>query len=164
MSSHDLRSHAIESKRFRDNKAKWAHGPAAVSSGKVTADGEAFHRPMSQHTANRLACCSSWLGELRPNSKARHVRGDIDREQRHWSETSTSDLDSAGSSPNSDVMYSFDAPGPQHGSKILASAVEKAVERFEVRETERLVKDEYEVIREEPAEREKIEDDGFELL
>lgn len=69
----------------------------------------------------------------------------------------TSDESSSGSSDNDEgttappadagVMYSFDAArGPSRGSEILNVALAKAVEKFEEKETARIVKDEYDVI------------------
>ena len=49
--------------------------------------------------------------------------------------------------PDAEITYSFDADrGPSHGSQILGLALAKAVERFEVRQTDKLIKDEYEVL------------------
>ena len=65
------------------------------------------------------------------------------------SSDSNSDHDEAAVSPPPDagVMYSFDAPtGPSHGSQILNAALSKAVERFEEKETAKLVKNEYDII------------------
>lgn len=46
-----------------------------------------------------------------------------------------------------DVTYSFDAErGPSNGSQILGLALEKAIERYEVRVTDKLIKEEYEVL------------------
>jgi hypothetical protein len=59
---------------------------------------------------------------------------------------SESDNDSA---PPADlgIMYSFDAPtGPTEGSQILNVALAKAVQKFEEKETVKLVKDEYEIL------------------
>lgn len=57
------------------------------------------------------------------------------------------DESSVAPEPDADVTYSFDAPkGPTHGSTVLSTALAKAVERFESNETEKLVKNEYEVL------------------
>lgn len=49
--------------------------------------------------------------------------------------------------PDAGISYSFDAPrGPHQGSQILSMALAKAVEKFEVKATEKLVKDEYEIV------------------
>ena len=64
------------------------------------------------------------------------------------SSNSASDNDDVPSPPaDAGVMYSFDAKrAPSHGSQILNVALAKAVEKFEERETVKLVKDEYEVL------------------
>lgn len=77
---------------------------------------------------------------------------------------------SAAPVPDADVAYSFDARrGPSHGSEILSMAISKAVERFENKETEKLVKDEYEVVaREKEVETRNAgyvaDEDDFELV
>jgi len=64
------------------------------------------------------------------------------------SSNSSSDRDDTPSpSADAGVMYSFDANrGPSHGSQILNVALAKAVEKFEDRETVKLVKEEYELL------------------
>lgn len=70
-------------------------------------------------------------------------------------ETSTSDSSaeedvkegSAAPEPDAGISYSFDAPcGPTEGGQILSMALAKAVEKFEIRATEKLVKEEYEIV------------------
>ncbi|KAF2837709.1 hypothetical protein M501DRAFT_1006285 [Patellaria atrata CBS 101060] len=54
---------------------------------------------------------------------------------------------SAAPAPDADITYSYDAlRGAGHGSQILSIALAQAVERFESRETDKLVKEEYEVL------------------
>ena len=54
---------------------------------------------------------------------------------------------SAAPEPDAGITYSFDAPrGPGKGSEILSMAIAKAVEKYETKATEKLVKDEYEVV------------------
>lgn len=49
--------------------------------------------------------------------------------------------------PDAEITYSYDAArGPSHGSTVLSNALAQAVERFETKATEKLVKDEYEVL------------------
>lgn len=54
---------------------------------------------------------------------------------------------SAAPEPDAGILYSYDAPrGPSQGGQILSLALAKAVEKFETKETEKLVKNEYEVV------------------
>ena len=54
---------------------------------------------------------------------------------------------SAASEPDVGYTYSYDAStGPSKGDEILGQALAKAVNKFETRETEKLVKNEYEVV------------------
>ncbi|KAI9785409.1 MAG: hypothetical protein M1816_000424 [Peltula sp. TS41687] len=49
------------------------------------------------------------------------------------------------------ITYSFDAPcGPQPGSHILSVALNRAVATFEGKQTDKLIKEEYEVVKSEP--------------
>lgn len=74
---------------------------------------------------------------------------------------------SAAPEPDAGLTYSFDAPrGPGKGSQILGMALAKAVEKYEFKATEKLVKDEYEVVgKEKPTNvRCVIDEDDFELV
>jgi hypothetical protein len=70
--------------------------------------------------------------------------------------------------PDADILYSYDAArGPAKGNEMLGVAVAKAVERHETKVTEKLVKDEYEVLDksvEESVDGSTAVDDGFELV
>lgn len=54
---------------------------------------------------------------------------------------------STAPAPDAEVAYSFDATrGPSHGSQILNHALEKAIEKYEIKETDKLIKNEYDVL------------------
>lgn len=54
---------------------------------------------------------------------------------------------SVAPAPDAEITYSYDAErGPNHGSQILNLALDKAMEHYEVRQTDKLIKDEYEVL------------------
>jgi len=75
---------------------------------------------------------------------------------------------SAAPEPDAGITYSFDAErGPAKGSQILSMALAKAVEKYEVRATEKLVKEEYEVVGKEKEELHDgyvADEDDFELV
>lgn len=65
------------------------------------------------------------------------------------SNNSASDFSDVSPSPpaDADITYSFDAQrGPTQGSQIFNAALAQAVEKFEERETVKLVKNEYDVL------------------
>ena len=75
---------------------------------------------------------------------------------------------SAAPEPDAGISYSFDAPrGPGKGDEILGQALARAVEKFETKETEKLIKDEYEIIAKEKEEGlggYTADEDDFELV
>jgi hypothetical protein len=57
------------------------------------------------------------------------------------------DVEHPSSAPDAGIAYSFDsARGPSHGSQILNHALEKAIVQYETKETDKLIKNEYEVL------------------
>lgn len=75
---------------------------------------------------------------------------------------------SAAPEPDAGYTYSYDAPrGPGKGSQILGIALAKAVEKFETKATEKLVKEEYEIVGIEKGDTHAghaADDDDFELV
>lgn len=63
------------------------------------------------------------------------------------SASSSSSDDNVSGQSDAGVAYSFDAAkGPSQGSQILNVALARAVERFEEKETVKLVRNEYDVL------------------
>jgi hypothetical protein len=99
------------------------------------------------------------------------LRRDLAEEVMHPSDSSA-DEDireaSAAPEPDAEITYSYDAPhGPGRGSQILSIALAQAVEKFETKETETLVKNEYEVVAKESEHDQEgynADDDDFELV
>ena len=74
---------------------------------------------------------------------------------------------SAAPEPDAGYTYSYDASrGPGKGSQILGIALAKAVEKFETKAMEKLVKDEYEIVGNEKDTHAgyAADDDDFELV
>jgi cation transport regulator ChaB len=67
-------------------------------------------------------------------------------------EYAVSSEDSSGASGDeattpSEILYGFDSPRvPSHGSQILNTALAKAIEQYEDKETVKLVRNEYEIL------------------
>ena len=101
-------------------------------------------------------------------SRKHSVRLDADNSTSESSAEEDVKEASAAPVPDAGIAYSFDAPrGPGKGSEILTMAINKAVERFETKVTEKLVKDEYEVVAKdaEPSHGGyTADDDDFELV
>jgi len=142
----DLRSNSVDFKRDNSSKAKWARGEA-YGAGRST-EGHAAPakiKPKFPRTNE----------ELRVNRNHKDAqRHDIHSETVNHSDSSDMDEPMEPcAAPDAEITYSFDAnKGPTHGSTILSHALTKAVERFENSATEKLVKDEYDVLPANPEE------------
>jgi hypothetical protein len=153
-STHDLRSGSKEFGRDKEHRVKWAHGQSFGPGRRLddnrprparvvpTPKSVALYAPTSLH-AN--------ISYRRSPQGFQKARGAVRDDMNSASGESSADEDieepSAAPVPDADVTYSYDAErGPSHGSQILGLALEKAVERFEVRQTDKLIKEEYEVL------------------
>ncbi|OCL06275.1 hypothetical protein AOQ84DRAFT_378775 [Glonium stellatum] len=137
-STADLRGGAVDYNRDKGQRVKWAHG-ASFGPGRRVED----NRP---RPARIYPTVKSAFGDARHKARVA-VRNDI----AYASGDSSADEDveeaSAAPVPDADITYSFDAArGPSHGSQILGLALAKAIERYEVRATDKLIKEEYEVL------------------
>ncbi|KAF1974691.1 hypothetical protein BU23DRAFT_88984 [Bimuria novae-zelandiae CBS 107.79] len=154
----DLRSEAKDFNRDKTSRVKWAHGAAygpgrraeeerprparVVSVPKSVAPRLPYDYRMQAHS------CRS----LRRGSGTEKSRVALKKHINYSSDDSSADEEvehpSVAPVPDAGVAYSFDAArGPSHGSQILGLALNKAIENFEVRQTDKLIKEEYEVLR-----------------
>lgn len=165
-STNDLRSTAQDYKREAARKHKWALG-SVETPGRVAGGKPRPHRPNETCVSYPLICPDQKLtAHSNYNLKRKEAKGAVAALQNGAktarkqdmlegtavsddSSNSSSDHDESTPSPPADanVMYSFDAVrAPSQGSQILNAALAKAVERFEERETVKLVKSEYDVL------------------
>ncbi|KAF2745101.1 hypothetical protein M011DRAFT_148847 [Sporormia fimetaria CBS 119925] len=138
-STHDLRSGAKEFRRDKEHRVKWAHGPAFGPGRRVE---ENRPRPARIDPVPRIH------RDVRGQQKARTA---LHNDMYTASGESSADEDieepSAAPVPDAEITYSYDAErGPSHGSQILGLALEKAIQRYEVVQTDKLIKEEYEVL------------------
>ncbi|KAI9820354.1 MAG: hypothetical protein M1827_005976 [Pycnora praestabilis] len=180
LSNGDLRSAAVEYNRYHTQKAKWALGENVTLPGGRVLLSEGLRRPIQPSSKPSFIRQSKAYNTGKLN---KHKVSNTLYENEVNSTDSSADEDvteaSAAPAPDAEITYSYDARGgPGKGSQILGMALAKAVEKFEVKETERLVDEEYEVLGEdgEPvargkakkgkgkAEIEEGDDEDFELV
>ncbi|KAL6702769.1 hypothetical protein ACN47E_000953 [Coniothyrium glycines] len=132
----DLRKDAQEYNRDKTSRVKWAHGHA-FGPGRREEDGKPRPAKMMPHIK------SSYAGPMK-------ARNSLKKDMASASASDSSadeDVEHPSAAPDAEVAYSFDAfRGPSHGSQILNHALEQAIERFETKETDKLIKTEYEVL------------------
>ncbi|KAJ4376441.1 hypothetical protein N0V83_001725 [Neocucurbitaria cava] len=131
----DLRSDAKEFNRDKNSRVKWAHGQS-FGPGRREEDG----RPRPAKIVPHIK--STYPGHM----KARSVFNK-DMASASGDSSADEDVEHPSTAPDAEIAYSFDATrGPSHGSQILNHALEQAIERFETKETDKLIKNEYEVL------------------
>ncbi|KAH7078078.1 hypothetical protein BKA63DRAFT_489576 [Paraphoma chrysanthemicola] len=133
----DLRADAKEFNRDKNSRVKWAHGH---SFGPGRREEDARPRPARVYPHVK----SSYPGHMKAHTA-------LHKDMAYASGDSSADEEiehpSTAPAPDAEVAYSFDAArGPSHGSQILNHALEKAIERYEIKETDKLIKNEYEVL------------------
>jgi len=134
-STHDLRSGAKEFARDKDHRVKWAHGEAF---------GPGRRNELHPRPAKVISTPKTHSGF---NKARTAVMNDIASASGDSSADEDVDEPSAAPAPDAEITYSYDAErGPSHGSQVLGMALAQAIERFEVRQTDKLIKEEYEVL------------------
>jgi len=169
--THLAKEHKLEQdhKRELDQKHKWALGEGLPTRGHPS------RRPAKPYTAS-YGKPSRREVEFQQNKAAQVAKISRKHESRFDNDTCTSDSSneedikeaSAAPEPDAGYTYSYDAPrGPGKGSQILGIALAKAVEKFETKATEKLVKEEYEIVGNEKEDTHTgyaADDDDFELV
>ncbi|KAL9615287.1 MAG: hypothetical protein Q9167_000258 [Letrouitia subvulpina] len=155
-------------KRELDQKHKWALGEA------VRTPGQRCRRP-AKTTNTTPVRVPRRLEDLQRSKAARTLTLARKREVLHddndVSDSTEEDVKDASAAPEPDagVMYSYDAAaGPHQSGQIFTMAVATAIQNYEKKATERLVKEEYEIVGMEDDERPSgytaDEDGEFELV
>ena len=163
----DLRSEAKAYRRDKTHSVKWQRG-GRVAPGKSCPHGnditggtcnECVTRPLhrdaarnySNHFFQRAARTNQHAQGHRQGNLAKKVLQNDLNEVTTSSDTGSSDEEVAAQSeapvPESEIMYSFDSKsGPSSGADVLSTAVMQAVKRYENKETDKLVKTEYDLV------------------
>lgn len=132
----DLRKDAKEYMRDKTSRVKWAHGQA-YGPGRREEDGKPRPAKIAPHIK------SSYPGPM----KARNTLKKDMASAGASDSSADEDVEHPSEAPDAEIAYSFDAHrGPSHGSQILNHALAQAIERFETKETDKLIKNEYEVL------------------
>ncbi|KAF2006909.1 hypothetical protein P154DRAFT_480719 [Amniculicola lignicola CBS 123094] len=146
-STSDLRSGSKEFSRDKDHRVKWAHGQ---SYGPGRREEDARPRP-ARVIPTPKSVSPGPLHRIHGQAGMNKARGALRTDIADASGDSSADEEieepSAAPAPDAEITYSFDATrGPSHGSQILGQALAQAIERFEGRQTDKLIKEEYEVL------------------
>lgn len=181
----DLRSEAKAYRRDKTHTTKWARGgrnaPGRTCTHSASFPGSnctecTIARPLPRD-GGRNNSSHFWHRAERANAHANgHRQGSIARKVLDYdvteatlsSDTDRSDEDVPATFeapiPASEVMYSYDAPsGPTAGTDVLSNAVMQAVKRYENKQTEQLVKNEYNLVDGKEAE-DADDEDEFEII
>jgi len=138
----DLRAPTHDFKRDTDSRRKWEHGEEHTK-GRATSHG----RPGKNRFAAKIE--EKHPTEWNIARAGKFLKRDIRLDAAEATDSSADEgIDEVPSNDyDADVTYSYDAHrGPSHGSQVLGYALSKAVENFENKETDKLVKNEYEVV------------------
>ena len=159
-SDHHCHKHA----QHEDNCRRCVGRPNRRDQDRRVARGEAKHRHDVQNKTVGQAAT------LARKAFRKEVVNAIDGPLAHVSDTSeeeeVADASEAPLPTEADYMYSYDhATGPRAGRDILSQAITQAVQRFENKETEQLINNEYDVVDDkEKAEASTDEDNDFEFV
>lgn len=165
----DLRSESKAYRRDRNHTSKWARG-GRVAPGKTcphdysglgnTSCPDCTARPVHRDGARNFGAhyfARAERANIHSNNTA-HRQGNVAKkvlqtdvhELTTGSDTGSSDEELAHGSdapvPGNEIVYSYDSRGPSDGADVLSNAVMQAVKRYENKQTEQLVKNEYDLV------------------
>lgn len=150
----DLRGDAKEFNRDKNSRVKWQYGQSYGPGRRLEDDRPRPARVfphtkyitliMTPHAYANISIRSTHPGQMK-------ARTSLNKDIVNASDESSADEEvehpSAAPAPDAEIAYSYDAErGPSHGSQILKHALDKAIERHEGKETDKLIKNEYEVL------------------
>ncbi|KAF2396194.1 hypothetical protein EJ06DRAFT_534328 [Trichodelitschia bisporula] len=137
-SAHDIRGPSVDYKRATESKHKWHNGEVWGPGRSKGSHG----RPVRMKS--KLPRSNKELGVHEAKTVQRHEI--IDETLAPSDSSCDEEPIEPSAAPDVDIVYSFDKAGPSHGSQILTLALERAVERFEDNQTDKIVKEEYEIL------------------
>lgn len=133
----DMRSSSRDSKRDRDQRSKWKHTPPPADA-TLGIPAMPFARPMQRRKIK-------WSHNRGPHTSNGVMNHHAKMESQDRTQPGDEDVDAPGEGVDG-VMYSFDREASPAGEVELDGLVDRAEVRFVERETERIVKEEYEVL------------------
>ncbi|KAK5954918.1 hypothetical protein OHC33_003597 [Knufia fluminis] len=164
----DLRSTSKAYKRSKTQTTKWSRGTRASpgktcphTSNNTTSCPDCAARPARNFSAHYFARAER--ANIHSNNTA-HRQGNIAKKvlqnDLHEVAGNGSDTNSSGDEEvvgvneatvvpamrEQEIMYSYDSRGPSDGADVLSNAVMQAVKRYENKQVEQLVKNEYDLV------------------
>jgi len=140
----DLRASARDCKRRADSAHKWALGEAWGPGRSNEAHPRPHHTKFLSKTTHDMREGSRRMNKVKSDRRRAMAADKLEATDSSADEEAEPVITNE---PDAQVAYSFDADrSPNKGSQILGVALDRAVERFENKETERILKDEYLVL------------------
>ena len=163
----DLRSESQAYRRDKNHTTKWSRG-SRVAPGKTCSHDlhpssnpclDCAARPVHRDgprnfSAHYFAHAERARVHGGANGRQAHLAKKVLQSDLHEvtgsSDTGSSDEEVMNMSnapvPGGELLYSYDARGPSDGADVLSNAIMQAVKRFENKQTEQLVKKEYDLV------------------